>query len=981
MQRVNALLWSTTALSIALGLASPAIAQDQVPPPPPNPNAKAQTAPITPPRTADAPATPAAVASAPDEQNAIVVTGLRRSLQSARNIKKNSTQQVDAIVAEDIGKLPDIAVSDTAARIPGVQVDRGGGEAGRVLVRGFDRDFYETTYNGREIFTAETRTVALQDFPSANIAALEVFKTSTADLVEPGIAGLINVRSRRPFDFKGLEIAGSAWELHAYRSRKWKPNGNLLLSDRWRVGDGEFGALINFSYTELQYLDAEISNTDFIADPTVPPSGQHIRLPDIQRIFYGSGDRKRPSINGALQWRPDPDTEIYFDGLWQGFRNQISDRNLEVPLWGGSSYTNLTFRDGTNLVSSGTVTNPFRPDGFQGGTFNKTDTYQFAIGGRHDMGPLRLTADLARTKSTFTGSTASVDYAFSHPVTVDFNSEIPTFTIENFDPSDPANYIYRGFYEENQVAKGKDWQARLDGEYQTDIGWLPKIQAGFRYTDRDASRQFGNRYVNFESRRIPITDVPLDYQLFQPGFRGVDNAPFPDVWLAPTYSSIRNNTVDLRQFGLDLGTPDIPPSFGGNSLEKPAFDPAQSYSANEKTTAAYGQLNYSFGSAITVDGVLGLRMEHTRDVLNGSTVLNQPNGLPPVIQPITVENAYTNWLPNLNMNIHFTRNLQLRLAATKTRTRPTFAQLSPTRSFGPPPSACVPDPADPFRCALRGNAGNVDLKPYKSNNYDASLEYYFSRTGSAAVAVFRRDLNGFIENQDIASNDPTLGPIIVTEPINTGKGKITGFEAQAQSFLDLPNIPDWARGFGALANVTYVKAETGFPDGTGNISLQPILGVSKWTYNLAAMYEKYGFTARLSYNWRGSYTATIQNRGDDLYFERVKPISRLDLSTAYSFNDNFTVFFDWTNILKKPFRSELSSARAGAPRAEYPRFVRYEETILSGGIRFRFGGSGPAAAPPPPVYVPPPPPPPAAVEPAPQPAPPPPPPPTAPERG
>ena len=137
-----------------------------------------------------------------------------------------TAQVVDAIVAEDIGKLPDITVSDTAARIPGVQVERSRGEAGRVLLRGFDNTYYTTTYNSREIFTAETRSVALQDFPSGAIAAIEAFKTSTANLVEPALPGLVNVRSRRPFDFKGLEIDGSAWALYPRQSRDLTPNGN-----------------------------------------------------------------------------------------------------------------------------------------------------------------------------------------------------------------------------------------------------------------------------------------------------------------------------------------------------------------------------------------------------------------------------------------------------------------------------------------------------------------------------------------------------------------------------------------------------------------------------------------------------------------------------------------------------------------------------------------------------------------------------------
>ena len=215
-----------------------------------------------------------------------------------------------------------------------------------------------------------------------------------------------------------------------------------------------------------------------------------------------------------------------------------------------------------------------------------------------------MTADLAHTFSKFTGSTESVDYIFASPQTIDFDLETPTFSFENFDPTNPANYQYRGFYEENQVAKGDDVQARLDGEYRTGWSFLPKIQLGVRYTDRNASRRFGNRYST-NMFGTPIDQVPLDYQLFDAGFKGVDDAPFPDVWLAPTYNSIRDNVAELRQFA-------------GYPAGPPPFDPAQSYSANEKSTAAYGQLNYSFGTNIVVDGAIGLRVVHTRDSLSGS---------------------------------------------------------------------------------------------------------------------------------------------------------------------------------------------------------------------------------------------------------------------------------------------------------------------------------------------------------------------------
>ena len=192
MRRKSYILASTSALVFTFG-AMPAAAQTTADPATAgDPAVQAQ----------EQPADPAA-----SEGDTIVVTGLRRSLQSAQNIKRNSQQQIDAVVAEDIGKLPDIAVSDTAARIPGFQVERQRGEGSRVLLRGLDENYYTTTYNGREIFTAERRTVALQDFPAGGIAAIEAFKTSTANLVEPGLTGLVNVRSRRPFDFKGFEVA------------------------------------------------------------------------------------------------------------------------------------------------------------------------------------------------------------------------------------------------------------------------------------------------------------------------------------------------------------------------------------------------------------------------------------------------------------------------------------------------------------------------------------------------------------------------------------------------------------------------------------------------------------------------------------------------------------------------------------------------------------------------------------------------------
>ena len=988
MRRITGLLWSTTALA-SIAAASPALAQEP-PPSPPDPDATAQQTPADPPQNPDAPQSP--TATAPDDPDTIVVTGFRRALQSAQNVKRNSDQIVDAIVAQDIGKLPDIAVSDTAARIPGIQVTRERGEADRVLLRGLDRSFYTTTYNSREIFTAETRSVALQDFPSGAIAALEAFKTSTANLIEPGIAGMINVRSRRPFDFRGFEINGSGWMMRPRQSGDWSPNGNIMVTDRWNVGDGEVGALLNFSYTNLHYLDSIISNAFFVA-----PGPQGGRFPDWPFVEYNEATRIRPSLNGAVQWRPNPDLEFYVEGLWQGFRHKIQDRHFEQPLWGGASYTNIQMRDG-NLIDSGTVFNPFRGEGWQGGTFNKTNTYQLAAGGRYDAGALLITGDIARTDSTFTGSTESVDFvlcggAFNCGHTVDFfiggPGDIPSFEIRDFDPSDPDNFAFRGLFEEAQQAKGDDWQARLDFDYDTAITFLPRLQAGVRVVTRDASRAYGSRYST-QNYGAPLSAVPLDYQLFRPGFRGADNKPHPITWLAPTYSSIRDNIEELRAFvGFDPGPP--------------PYDPTASFKANEKSLAGYVQGNWAFDfGGMAIDGQLGLRGVHVNRDLSGTQRVDTPTGI--VFEPVEADKADTYWLPNINARLQFTPDLHLRLAATKTRTRPQFLDLNPSTSIGRPPDPATCNPAVVV-CETAAFGGNPNLRDLTSDNYDASLEYYFSRTGFASVAAFTHELEGFVTPSSFILGEAGGFPIRRFSPINSGKGRVRGFEAQVNTFFDFPGVPAFLRSFGIQANLTHVDAEAKYPrpllrtDPLGNPIpgaltndpddqiTRPLLFVSKWSYNLIGMFERGPASVRLAYNKRSPYWADWSERADFssnglpyVIRQKVRDPGRLDLSASYTFWDRYTVFADWTNILSKPQRADIirmdpTGAVFDPDESGVVRFAwrgRYLERILSLGVRFRFGGDGPRAAAPAPAALPPPPPPP--IEAAPPPPPPPPPP-------
>jgi iron complex outermembrane receptor protein len=866
---------------------------------------------------------PAQAADQPTELDTIVVTGLRRSLQSAQTIKQDSVQIVDSIVAEDIGKLPDITASASLARVTGVQVTRAAGEAADVQVRGLPNP--ATTYNGREIFTAENRAVALQDFPAGGVAGLDVYKSSTADLVESGIAGLIDVRSRRPFDFEGFEMSGSFNEILADQADSRDINGNFLISNRWQTGVGEMGFLINGAWNRIRFLDStrEESLVMGIAQPaqTDQPG---FRFPDAVAVFFGDGMFTRPSVNAAFQWRPNERWEVNADALFQGFRGEGSDRFLFVPLFtGDTQFSNVVLEPGqqADQARSLTATGGLRPEGFQASVDASTDTYQIGLGATYRDGGWRWSSDIAYTDSTFKLKAANVDYAYAGTPVRDVNFDVggddggPTFTLRDFDPRDPANYIFRGLFDRNYEAKGDDLQARTDLEFTPQSGFITAIQGGLRYNERSAERRNGERYQFWEPNGIPLADLPLDFVYSEPGFDGSDHAPLRS-WYTPTRDSIRRNIGQLRAL---VGFPTDDPVMG------------TIFTADEKAYAAYGQLKYEFDAGFPIDGAVGLRAVRTETEVSGIF-----DG-----EPVSPSNSYTDYLPNASMRLRLTDEFQIRVAATRTRSRPNFDQLNPTTTFRPLSGTCVEDPQDP-NCVREGDGGNPDLDPLESKNYDLSFEYYFSPAGSATLALFRRDVSGFISNFTVDVPDPVYNIVRITRPENGGDGKLQGVEAAFTTFFDYDFVPEWAKAFGLQANYTYIDngAELG-PTQAASLPGKPRLpGVSKNSYNVVLLYERPVFSARLAYNWRSKWVQEYLQIFDPALGASgpTLPLVQdergvLDFSMNYTPVPALTFAFDVSNILGDPI---TNSRQYNAEGDVYPRQVKYLERVWSLGVRFRF---------------------------------------------
>ncbi|SEL60393.1 TonB-dependent receptor [Pseudoxanthomonas sp. GM95] len=931
-------LLATAITAVLMG--APAFAQDATVQATPTTTAQALDAPAQDATPVASPQTPAEPGNAKD-LDAVKVVGLRASLQSAQSIKRDATQIIDSVVAEDLGKLPDVTASASLARVTGVQVTRAAGEAADVQVRGLPN--LTTTYNGRELFTAENRSVALQDFPAGGVAGLDVYKSSTAELVEGGIAGLIDVRSRRPFDFEGRELSGSMNYAYFDQADKGDLNGNFLFSDRWDTDVGEMGFLINAAWNRLRFLDSTRENSLVmgVAQPnqTDEPG---FRYPDGIGTFYGQGMRTRPSVNSAFQWKPNESWEINADFLYQGFRSHDDDSYMFVPLYtGDTQFSNVVTAPGESgpQAQSLTASGGLRPEGYQASTNASTNTYQIGLGAVYHEGGVRWSTDLAATNSKFKLKQANIDYAFASAPVVDVNYAVPgsdgggSYSFQNFDLTDPNNFIFRGLYDRNYEASGKDFQARTDFEFTPESGVITAYQAGLRYTDRDAERKSGDRYGYVEGAGLSYLDLPVTLSTTGGGFEGDSHAP-PTRWVAPTRDSIRDNVYALRQLTDSLLGPD---NHDFDDYGLPAFNPLNTFNANEKASTGYAQVKYAFDTAIPIDGAVGMRVVRTKTQVDGTS----RDDATATYSPISSSTRYTDYLPNASIRFRVTDTFQIRAAATKTRTRPNFDQLNPSTIVNSPQGACNTDP-DSVNCFRTASSGNPNLSPLESENYDLSFEYYFSPTGSATLAFFRRDVKGFIANVTTDQADAEYGTLRLTQPENGGEGKLQGAEFAFTSFLDFDALPEWARAFGVQANYTYIDggAEQG-PTVASSIPGEPrIPGVSKNSYNLVLLYEKPEFSARLAYNWRSKwvqeysqvYDAALGANGP--FFPLVQDDrGTLDMSLNYTPIPAVTFAFDVSNILGDPITNSRTYNVQGDA---YARQIKYLETVYSLGVRFRF---------------------------------------------
>ena len=807
------------------------------------------------------------------ELQEVVVTGIRQSMESALHIKQFADTIEDSIVATDIGKLPDVTAIEAIQRIPGIQISRQLGEGGGTVtiggsavmsgyeIRGLPQA--ETTLNGREVFSAQgSRVLDLADIPSALLAGVDVYKDPTADQIAGGIAGTVDLRTHKPFDFSGLELEGSAEEQYGDLIGQAKPAFTGLASDTWNTGFGKLGALLTLSYQDRSYREDSATNNAVATSTTAVP-GATIVYPNGAYNTMFVGDRRRTGVDAVLQWQPADDFQAYAEASSEDF------------VWAQNQYTfttsgnakaidSVSLFPGTNDVQSITWSNASTSTVGAWRTVEDVNR-QFSLHAKWTPAPWIVEGDLSYTKATERLNNPAVGLVGVSPTLTQLNSisGVPQSIVGGFDMLSLSQYTGGSYtYDTEQHFRGGETAARLDVTYALPSGFVNSVQGGVRAADRKDSFHQWSDFGGIKSAAIQANPQWFNEVPLSPFFSATESNP-----VQPQYLVFNPDVLHFNLIGVDQ-------TFG---VAPPLDNGAQDYSFDERNYAGYMRVNFGTDWAIPMTGNIGVRVERHEDFMTGALVTSG------VAKPSNYSNGQTTPLPSLNLNFKLTHDLQLRLGASKVISYPDFSQVRPSISLLPAQGTAT--------------GGNPNLKPTKATQYDASLEWYFAQGSALTADVFYKKLTDFIL-QETAQNAFTVGGVTynLTGAIDGGSGSIKGVEIGYQQFFhDLPGV---LNGLGAEVNYTYIKAAA--PTAVvGQSTTLP--GLSKNSYNLVGIYEKGPVSFRLAYNWRSQFYTTIYNgsnaqlSANPIY---TKGYGWLDASLEYDVNHWLSLYAQGSNLLR-----------------------------------------------------------------------------------
>lgn len=851
-------------------------------------------------------ASPALAQDAPEEEaseNEIVVTGVRGSLARALDQKRRADGIVDGISSEDIIDYPDQNIADSLQRITGVTVERSLGDSQRISVRGLASEFTRTTINGQTVTSGNAgREVNFDVFASELFSNVQVAKSHSAAQVEGGLAGTVDLRTARPFDNRGdaVVLALSARGVYNDLAEKYNPRVSALVSKSF--GDGTFGVLASVSYSEQNLRQDNVEGLRFIrtsidSDRNGTADTPNVEYPFIPRYVNENISRERLGVTGALQFRPTDSLLLSIDAAYAKVDERRDRYSIDGLIEARDIFAPLSppTIDSTGLIVAATIPGvESRSENIQ--TPQSDDLLLLNGDARWEINDkLVLNAkfgwsDASRSTEEFRSvwsSTGNFRYDFSDRIFVGIEGV-------GRDILNPTSYNNHQARFVNTFVDDQEFAAQGDIEWRGDSA-LTAFKIGMRYSDATKSSiQFdgrANAVADFENFS---TNLPVDNF-----FEGANAATIIRNWPVSDFDAVRASTLLVPT---NLAIPQV--FVATNSVD-------------EKTLSAYFQSDFDTSDfwGIALRGNFGARIVNTKQA---------STGFPTSTTQVTVESEYTEVLPSANFVVDLTDNLLLRVGVAKSLTRPTISDLTPggTIAVG----------------VNTARFGNPSLAPYTAWNYDASLEWYFASEALISVAVFDKEVGGFVTRVTakevlgadvLGAGDPRAGQEFdVSRPINGQsayvRGVEVGFQAPFSAFL---GENSFLSNFGVLANYTYADSQSEITF-AGQTFQTLIRGQSKSSFNAIAYYENGPISTRFAYSWRDSYLDEIRAGGNERS-NFIDAYGQLDFNFQYSITDNIVLTFDAINLL-------------GAEQYRYAqttdRNIRYSETgrfyMLGARIKF-----------------------------------------------
>jgi len=791
----------------------------------------------------------------------VTITGQRQAERVAMQVKRSSNAIIDALYANDVGKLPDQNVAEAVRRLPGISILNDQGEGRYAVIRGAAPNLANVTVNGQTAAAPETdgRAIKLDDIPASLIGSLTVHKTLTPDLDANAIAGQLDISTISAFDKGGRFAYGRFSAGHFAMNGKTPMEGDL-------TGGSVFGSDDQFGIIgAINYSTRPVESQNFGAGKPVWATVGSTTLPDVMELRDYNLTRIRQGGVFNFDWKVSDDFEVFTRMTYSSFSDkETRDRFIltrPTPSTSGTRYVRQRQEDDHTWNFSSGFKRTFGLN-----TLKVQGTYSEAV-----------KTDPKRDEWTFKSSTTFTG-------TYDMSEPLYLFTADA-NAYDASKYNFSALKHENRQAVENLFQVRADYERLVEgLGDGATIKAGFKWTER--VKKYDDEVQSFKANKgFTLAMTSFAYDGIAKGYPG---ATYDGRYtIGPRVNYDAAETYFLTAHGTRACDSSTTGGFYCDVAGSTASSLQGDYRVREDIIAGYLMAEVKFGKLQLIPGVRVEETESSYSAYNSK-----------LAQFLPQTTSYLDAFPGINARYDASDDLVLRGAVTTAIGRPEYTQLVPTLTID---TSTTPNP---------GTAGNPFVKPLRSINYDLGFEYYLPGQGVIAVSAFYKDISDAIFTSSVSKN---LGDVVngwtltanslLSMPQNAGNAEIKGVEVNLQEqFGFLPSPLD---GLGASANFAYIDSTmTGV---TGRTDTLPMPDQSRTVATAQLFYEKYGFTARLAYSYRSKYLLTVGATktgltDGDIY---VTQLGQLDGRLSYDLSTSTTMFFEAANINGAAYRTYL----------------------------------------------------------------------------